>query len=62
MALKVIAPHLADDVGFRERFRREAAMAAAIDHPSIVPIYDAGEFEGQPFLVMRYVDGTDLKR
>jgi hypothetical protein len=61
VALKVIAPHLTHDAGFRERFRREAAMAAAIDHPSILPIYEAGEFEGQPFLVMRHVAGTDLK-
>jgi serine/threonine protein kinase len=61
VALKVIAPHLAHDVGFRERFRREAAMAAAIDHPSILPIYEAGEFAEQPFIVMRHVDGTDLK-
>ena len=61
VALKVIAPHLTHDVGFRERFRREAAMAAAIDHPSILPIYEAGEFEEQPFIVMRHVDGTDLK-
>ena len=36
-------------------------MAAAIDHPSILPIYEAGEFEGQPFIVMRHVPGTDLK-
>ncbi len=60
VALKIIAPHLAVDEGFRERFRREAQMAAAIDHPNILPIYDAGEVDGQPYLAMRYVDGTDL--
>ncbi len=61
VALKVIAPHLALDEGFRERFRREAQMAAAIDHPNILPIYDAGEVDGQPYLAMRFVDGTDLR-
>ncbi len=60
-ALKIIAPHLALDEGFRERFRREAQMAAAIDHPNILPIYDAGEIDGQPYLAMRYVEGTDLR-
>ena len=60
VALKIIAPHLAADEGFRARFRREAQMAAAIDHPNILPIYDAGEIDGQPYLALRYVDGTDL--
>lgn len=61
VALKVIAPHLALDEGFRERFRREAQMAAAIDHPNVLPIYAAGEIDDQPYLAMRYVEGTDLR-
>lgn len=60
VGLKIIAPHLAADEGFRARFRRESQMAAAIDHPNILPIYDAGEIDSQPYLAMRYVDGIDL--
>src|SRR3954468_16930763 len=60
VALKIIAPEYAADQAFRERFDREARMAAAIDHPNVVPIYEAGEAEGQLFLAMRYVAGTDL--
>ncbi|HEX6009677.1 MAG TPA: serine/threonine protein kinase, partial [Actinomycetota bacterium] len=45
VALKVLAPHLADDEGFRERFIRESRTAAALDHPNIVTVYDAGEVD-----------------
>ena len=61
VALKVVAPEFADDAGFRERFGREARLAASLDHPNILPIYEAGEVDGQLFLSMRFVDGTDLK-
>jgi serine/threonine protein kinase len=61
VALKVLAPELTDNESFRRRFLRESQMAASIDHPNIVPIYDAGEADGLLFIVMRYVDGTDLK-
>src|SRR5688500_5116343 len=46
VALKVISPALAGDVGFRARFERESRLAASIDHPNIVPVYSAGESEG----------------
>jgi streptogramin lyase len=61
VALKLIAPELADDERFRARFLREPRLAAALDHPSVVPIYEAGEHEGQLYLAMRYVKGSDLK-
>ena len=60
VALKVIAPELAQDSRFRERFLRESRMAASLDHPHIVPIFKAGEEDGALFLAMRYVEGTDL--
>ncbi len=61
VALKLLAPALSEDASFRERFERESRRAAAIDHPNIIPVYDAGEADGQLFLAMRYVKGTDLK-
>src|SRR5438128_12692491 len=60
VALKLLAPELAQDVRFRERFLRESRLAASLDHPAIVPIYDAGEVAGQLYIAMRLVDGTDL--
>jgi serine/threonine-protein kinase len=62
VALKVLAPELAADVGFRERFLRESRLAASIDHPNVIPVYDAGEIGGELFIAMRYVEGSDLKR
>ena len=62
LALKLLAPELARDVRFRERFLRESRLAAALDHPAIVPIYDAGEVAGQLYIAMRLVAGADLKR
>jgi YVTN family beta-propeller protein len=59
-AVKVIASGLSHDRGFRERFRRESRLAASIEHPNVVPVYHAGEDEGQLFLAMRFVEGTDL--
>jgi serine/threonine-protein kinase len=62
VALKLLAPELAGDERFRERFFTESRLAASLDHPSIVPIHDAGEVDGQLFIAMRYVEGSDLKR
>jgi ABC-type branched-subunit amino acid transport system substrate-binding protein/predicted Ser/Thr protein kinase len=61
VALKLIRPELAEDERFRSRFLKEPRLAAALDHPHVVPIYEAGEYEGQLFLAMRYVEGRDLK-
>ena len=61
VALKLLAPHLADDVSFRERFLRESRVAASLEHPNVVPIHDAGEIDGQLYIAMRLVEGTDLK-
>jgi len=61
VALKVLSPRLAEDEAFRERLLRESRLAAAIDHPNVVPVYDAGDADGTLFIAMRYVDGTDLR-
>jgi len=61
VALKLIAPTLATDDSFRRRFLRESTAAAAIDHPHILPVYDAGESDGVLFIAMRLVDGEDLR-
>jgi YVTN family beta-propeller protein len=60
-ALKLLAPELAEDERFRERFLRESQLAASIEHPHIVPVYDAGEVDGLLYIAMRYVEGVDLK-
>jgi len=60
-ALKVIAPELASDPSFLERFRREIRLAASLRHPHAIEVHYAGEAYGQPFLVMDFVDGTDLR-
>ena len=62
VALKLITPELADDAGFRERFKRESKIAASIDDPNVIPVYEAGEEDGLLFITMRYVDGTDLRQ
>ena len=61
VAVKVIAPRLAQDDAFRERFGRESHLAASIEHPNVIPVYEAGELEGTLYLIMRWVDGTDLR-
>jgi serine/threonine protein kinase len=61
VALKVLTTELAWDEQFRERFVRESHIAAAIDHPNIIPIYDAGEEDGLLYIAMRFVQGPDLK-
>ena len=60
-ALKVLAPGLAEDEQFRNRFKREMRIAASLHHPNIVGIHYAGEHEGLLFFVMDYVTGTDLR-
>jgi serine/threonine protein kinase len=60
VALKVIAPELGADDEFRDRFLREAQLAASLEHPAVLPIYDAGEADGTLYLAMRRVRGGDL--
>jgi DNA-binding beta-propeller fold protein YncE/predicted Ser/Thr protein kinase len=62
VALKVIAPNLAADEGFRDRFLRESRLAASLEHPGVVPVYDAREEEGELIVAMRLVGGGDLKK
>jgi len=61
VALKLIAPELAEDERFRARFLREPRLAASLDHPNVIPIYEAGEHDGQLYLAMRFVEGSDLR-
>ena len=61
VALKILAAELADDDNFRERFLRESRVAASIDHPNVIPIYDAGEADGVLYIAMRHVEDSDLR-
>jgi len=61
-ALKTLAPELGGGADFRERFIRESQTVASIDHPNIIPIYDAGDHEGLVYIAMRYVQGPDLEK
>ena len=61
VAVKVISSQFAGDPAFRRRFERESRLAAAIDHPNLVPIHAAGEDDGRLFIVMRFIAGTDLR-
>ncbi|MFI9357470.1 serine/threonine-protein kinase [Streptomyces lydicus] len=60
VAVKLLAPELARNDTFRKRFTHESRVAAAIDHPHIVPVFEAGETEGMLYIAMRYVQGRDL--
>ena len=60
VALKLLAPGLAVDRSFRERFVRESRLAASLDHPNVVTVFDAGEADNLLYIAMQYVDGTDL--
>src|SRR3954447_12499964 len=60
VALKTLAPELAADERFRERFLRESRIAAGLEHPGILPIHAAGEADGVVYLAMRFVEGSDL--
>jgi len=61
VGLKLLAPELAEDEEFRARLLRESQLAASLDHPNVVPVYEAGEVDGLLYIAMRYVPGTDLK-
>ncbi len=60
VAIKVLPPEILHDPSFRARFKREAKIIASLEHPAIVPVYDFGEDNGQPYLVMRYMTGGSL--
>lgn len=61
VALKLIAPELVGDASFRERFLHESRLAASLDHAGILPVYAAGEVDGQLYLATRFVEGRDLR-
>jgi ketosteroid isomerase-like protein len=61
VALKLVAPEAAGDSAIRERFRQEAALTAQLDHPNVVPMYEAGEADGVLYMTMRWVEGTSLR-
>ena len=61
VALKILAPEIASDASFRRRFISESRAAAAVDHPHIIPVFEAGEADGVLFIAMRYVDGGDVR-
>src|SRR5512136_2484452 len=60
VAIKVLPHEFLHDPQFRARFEREAKMIALLEHPAIVPVYDFGEEDGQPYIVMRYMSGGAL--
>jgi serine/threonine protein kinase len=60
VALKILADNLAGDTTFRDRFEREARLAARLSHPNVVRVFDVGESDGRPFIVMEYVEGDTL--
>src|SRR5262245_13640166 len=57
VALKLLAARLAEDRHFRERFHRESRLAASLDHPNVIPIYEAGAADDQLYIAMRFVEG-----
>ena len=61
VAIKVMHLAFKGDHGFLSRFQREARVVAKLDHPNIVPVYDYGEYEGSPYLVLRFIEGETLK-
>jgi tRNA A-37 threonylcarbamoyl transferase component Bud32 len=61
VAVKVLPSEVLDDPRFRARFEREAKVIAALEHPAIVAVYDFGDQDGQPYLVMRYMPGGSLR-
>ncbi|UCC79533.1 MAG: serine/threonine protein kinase, partial [Candidatus Zixiibacteriota bacterium] len=61
VALKFLPPHLCQDEGCRDRFKREAQAAAGIDHPNIAGIYEVGEYYGRPYYAMQVIEGQSLR-
>ncbi len=61
VALKAIAPEFAEDEDYRDRFQRESHLTASIEHPNVIPVYEAGELDGTLYLITRWVEGTDLR-
>src|SRR5262245_14021977 len=61
VAVKVLPREFMHDPMFQTRFQREAETIAALEHPAIVPVYDFGEEDGQPYLVMRHMSGGSLQ-
>jgi CheY-like chemotaxis protein len=61
VALKVVVPELAADPGFRARFEQESTVAAQIEHPNVIPVYEIGEEEDFLYIAMRFIEGTDLR-
>src|SRR6266705_5069028 len=61
VALKILAPAVAAEEAFRQRFIRESRAAAAVDDPHIIPVFEAGEARGVLFIAMRYVRGGDVR-
>ena len=62
VAIKVMHKAFTEDAGFIARFEREAQIVAKLEHPHIVPVYDFNELDGQPYLVMKFIEGQTLKR
>ncbi|HMM49164.1 MAG TPA: serine/threonine-protein kinase, partial [Miltoncostaeaceae bacterium] len=60
VALKVVSPELSSDANYRERFTREGIAAANLEHPHVIPVYEAGDAEGVLYLAMKFVDGPSL--
>src|SRR5215469_13174368 len=61
VALKILTPELARNDAFRQRFILESRAAAAVDHPNVIPVFEAGEADGVLFIAMRYVAGQDVR-
>ncbi len=62
VAIKMMHKAFLEDEGFKARFEREAQIVAKMEHPHIVPVYDYAEYDGQPFLVMKFIEGQTLKK
>src|SRR2546422_702218 len=60
VALKLISPEIAGSRDFRARFARESRIAASIDHPHVVSIFAAGDYEGHPYIAMQWIEGLSL--
>src|SRR4030067_341403 len=60
VAIKVLPPYYLHATKFRDRFEREALTITLLEHPAIVPVYDMGDDNGQPYIVMRYMSGGSL--